>query len=148
MMKQHAAPVVEIVAVEDDPAAATLLCDLLDHTGYAATIFPSPFGVREAVRCRPPAVILLDLGLPYRSGAALLADLKADPATAAVPVIVVSALVEALPPERRKLAAAVIAKPFSVDTLLDALRAATTRSSQPFQAPPALVGAAGWRMGY
>ena len=66
----------------------------------------------------------MDLGLPYRSGAALLVDLKANPATAAVPVIVVSAYTDALPRERVALAAAVIAKPFAPATLLAALLAA------------------------
>jgi CheY-like chemotaxis protein len=66
----------------------------------------------------------LDLGLPYRSGAALLADLKAHPATAVIPVIVVSAYTDALPRERAALAAAVIAKPFAPATLLAALHAA------------------------
>ena len=47
-----------------------------------------------------PAAILLDLGLPTARGA-LLGDLRADPALAAVPVLVVSALADALPPARR-----------------------------------------------
>ena len=67
-------------------------------------------------------MILLDLGLPYRSGGALLHDLKTDPATAGIPVLVVSALAETLTPERRALTAGVVAKPFSPDTLRAARR--------------------------
>ena len=72
---------------------------------------------REVKRLRPHAIVL-DLGLPFRSGAALLVDLKADPRTAAVPVLVVSALLETLPPDRAALAAALLAKPFEVPDLL------------------------------
>ncbi len=112
------------LVVEDDPPTAALLSDLLTDEGYAVAVSPSAFGVREMVERLQPWAIVLDLGLPYRSGAALLADLKADPITASVPVIVVSALAEALPPDRKALAAAVISKPFAVDELLDALCAA------------------------
>jgi DNA-binding response OmpR family regulator len=114
----------DVVVVEDDPLMADLLCDLLADEGYTVTALPSAFGAREAVQRRRPGAVVLDLGLPYRSGAALLADLKADPATASIPVVVVSALAEALPPDRSALAAAVIGKPFLLRALLDALCAA------------------------
>ena len=70
-----------------------------------------------------PRLIILDLGLPYRSGASLLAELKADPDVADTPVIVVSSMPELLPAERRALAAAVIQKPFDVQELVDKVRA-------------------------
>jgi CheY-like chemotaxis protein len=71
-----------------------------------------------------PDVVLLDLGLPYRSGAAVLADLKADPATAAIPVVIVSGAVEALPPARAALAAAVLTKPVGLRRLGEVVTAA------------------------
>jgi DNA-binding response OmpR family regulator len=117
----------DVVVVEDDPLMADLLGDLLADEGYTVTVLPSAFGAREAVQRRRPSAVVLDLGLPYRSGAALLADLKADPAIAAIPVVVVSALTEALPPDRSALAAAVIGKPFPLRALLDALCAAGAR---------------------
>ena len=48
-------------------------------------------------RLRPDAV-LLDLGLPYRSGATVLQEIKLDPQTRDVPVVIVSAMTETLPP--------------------------------------------------
>src|SRR5689334_9338862 len=106
------APVV--VVVEDDPGTATLLADLLGDAGYAVHARATALGVQAEIRRLRPRAIVLDLGLPYRSGAALLADLKADPDTGRIPVIVVSALLEALPPERAALATALLAKPFDV----------------------------------
>jgi DNA-binding response OmpR family regulator len=141
------------VVVEDDPPTAALLSDLLADEGYAVTVSPSAFGVREMVERLRPRAIVLDLGLPYRSGAALLADLKADPLTATVPVIVVSALAEALPPERKALAAAVIPKPFAVDELLNALCAAVACSCSASSASPGSSAATApyrstnWRLG-
>ena len=49
----------------------------------------------EAIRRRPPSLILLDMHLPDVDGLDLLVQLKADPGTAAIPVVVVSA--DALP---------------------------------------------------
>ena len=112
-----------VLVVEDDPGVAALLADLLTAGGYAPTTTDSALGAVALIRRLRPAVVLLDLGLPYRSGGALLGDLKADPATAAVPVLVVSGLAEALPPALRALAAGVLAKPVRPAALLAAVRA-------------------------
>ena len=113
-----------LLVVEDDPEIAATLTDVLGDEGYTVQVLDTAVGVLGPIARLHPAAILLDLALPYRSGAALLADLKADPATAAIPVIVVSAYLESLPPERAALASARIAKPFEVPDLLAALQAA------------------------
>ena len=118
-----------MLVVEDDPGVAALLVAVLAGAGYAPTTTDSALGAVALARRLRPAVVLLDLGLPYRSGGALLGDLKADPATAGIPVLVVSALAEALPPALRALAAAVLGKPFGTAAVLEAVRAAA--------APPA-----------
>ena len=112
-----------VLVIEDDPDISTLLRTILEGGGYAVTARESALGACGLVRTLRPNVILLDLALPYRSGASLLAELKADSDTAAIPVIVVSAFAERLTTERRALAAAVIPKPFSPRELLDAIRA-------------------------
>ena len=57
-------------------------------------------------------MILLDLALPYRSGASWLVELKADPGTAHIPVVILSAHPTVLPEGRRRLAHAILGKPF------------------------------------
>jgi CheY-like chemotaxis protein len=112
-----------VLVVEDDPDLREVLTDLLGDDGYDVTATDSAIGVRALVESVQSHAILLDLGLPYRSGASLLAELKADPRTAPIPVLVLSGMPEVLAGERRALAAAVIPKPFDVEALLDALRA-------------------------
>ena len=97
--------------IEDDEVIAELWATILEAAGYEVARRDSGLGLAGLLRAWRPDVVLLDLGLPYRSGAAVLADLKADPATAAIPVVVVSGAVEALSPVRAALAAAVVAKP-------------------------------------
>jgi len=99
------------VVIEDDDGVAALWTDVLEADGYAVLRRDSGLGLAGVLRAWRPDVVLLDLGLPYRSGAAVLADLKADPQTAPIPVVVVSGTAEALSPARAAQAAAVLAKP-------------------------------------
>ena len=113
-----------VLVVEDDPELSELLALLLRAEGYAVEAVDSALGVSDLIRRWRPDVILLDLALPYRSGASLLEALKADPATAGIPVVVVSAMPEALGPQRRGLVHAVVAKPFETAALLEAVAGA------------------------
>jgi DNA-binding response OmpR family regulator len=110
--------------VEDDPGVAALLVAVLAGAGYAPTTTDSALGAVALARRRRPAVVLLGLGLPYRSGGALLGNLKTDPATAGIPVVVLSAAPETLPRERAALAAAVLGKPIELQHLSEIVRAA------------------------
>ena len=73
----------------------------------------------EMVRADPPDIVLLDLNLPGVSGADVLQTLKDDPATAGVPVIIITATGEE---ERGRVtemgAAGYFTKPFSPLALL------------------------------
>lgn len=115
-----------VVVIEDDPATALLYRDLLGDAGYCVTMCTSGLGAVAAVHRARPRVIVLDVGLPYHSGIAVLRDLKGDSVTADVPVIVASALADLLPPDARALTAAVLVKPFDADALIAAVRRAAT----------------------
>ncbi|MDP2154551.1 MAG: ATP-binding protein, partial [Sulfuricella sp.] len=77
----------------------------------------------ELARAEPPALILMDINLPGMDGYEALAQLKADPRTARIPVIAVSA--NAMKgDEERGLAAGFIAyftKPLDISSFYDAL---------------------------
>ena len=111
-----------ILVVEDDPDMSDMLAGILEHEGFVVQRSDSAFAVARMVQDLEPAVVILDLGLPYRPGSALLDELKSEPGTANVPVIVVSGLTEGLSPERSALAAAVVSKPFTIDELVTAVR--------------------------
>ena len=74
-----------------------------------------------------PDLILLDLHLPDQHGREVLEQLKRDPATAAIPVVVLSA--DATPAQLEKLlaagAAAYLTKPIDVESLLNTVQNST-----------------------
>jgi CheY-like chemotaxis protein len=84
-----------VLVVEDDPATPGLLELVVRLEGYAATGVESALGAAAIARGERPCAVLLDLALPFRSGASLLDALKDDPATVAIPVIIVSAPADA-----------------------------------------------------
>ncbi len=113
-----------VLVIEDEPAIVALLTQVLSEAGYVVAATDAAIGAMAMVRDLEPSVILLDLGLPYRSGASLLAELKTDAHTAPIPVIVVSSMPDVLTAERRALATAVVQKPFDVQELVEKVRAA------------------------
>lgn len=92
--------------------------------GFEVATSDSVFGASALLGSFAPDVVLLDLMLPYRSGASWLAELRAAPETAALPVILLSGLPEVLPADRRRLASAVVRKPFRTRALVETVRAA------------------------
>jgi CheY-like chemotaxis protein len=119
-------------------ADLTVLATLLETEGYTVTAVGSVFGTHELIRRLAPAVVVLDAELPYRSGLALLVALRADPATAGVPVVLLSALADAIPNHRRALASGIVAKPWTPAAVRAALQTATSLDpSAAGSAPPA-----------
>jgi two-component system, OmpR family, KDP operon response regulator KdpE len=113
-----------VLVIEDDPDLQGMLEETLEFAGYDVTVADSALGAMATVRRLHPGAILLDLGLPYRSGASLLDELKASNDTAGVPVLVVSANTHTLSAEQRAMTAAIIPKPFDVEDLIKAVEAA------------------------
>ncbi len=113
-----------VLVIEDDRSVLETLVHVLIVHGFAVTATGSVVGALSLVRRQQPDLIILDLGLPYRSGVAFLTELKADQETQHIPVIVVSALLRLLPTEHRALVAGALAKPFDIHTLMTTIRTA------------------------
>ena len=123
-------PSAKILIVEDHPTMREAMRLVLEGEGF--TIDEAADGDRalEIVRADPPDLVFLDMNIPGPSGADVLGELRADPATAGVRVIVVTADGE----EGRGRAIAMGAdeyftKPFSPITLLQTVE-------QVLSAPP------------
>ncbi len=80
-----------VLLVEDNPRNLKLARDVLEHAGFAVTTVTTGEEAHPAARTTLPDVILMDLQLPGIDGHAALGRLRADPVTAGIPVVAVSA---------------------------------------------------------
>jgi CheY-like chemotaxis protein/anti-sigma regulatory factor (Ser/Thr protein kinase) len=86
------AAVGHILYVEDNVANFELIQHVLeDYSQFRVSWATEPEAALESVRQSHPNLILLDLHLGNRDGAEVLQQLKQDPGTAGIPVVVVSA---------------------------------------------------------
>jgi len=127
----HGAPLRTVLYVEDNPANLELIEQLIARRPelHFLSAADGNLGV-EFARAYHPEVILMDIGLPGISGVEAMKILRADPATAQIPIIALSA--NAMPRDiERGLAAGFfnyITKPIKVDQFTEALNAALTFS--------------------
>jgi FixJ family two-component response regulator len=133
--------ILAVLSVDSDDDAVAQVGALLVRAGYDLTLATSAFGTVGLARRLLPDVILLDLALPLRSGAALLSDLQAEAATAAIPVVVLSAVGDILPPAHQPLTCAVLPRTADGRALLDAVRRACDEGAR--RGDPPSSGTAG-----
>jgi CheY-like chemotaxis protein len=89
---REARPAATVLVVEDEPAVAAVEAMILEDAGLAVAVAPDGGAALATLNQRRPALVVLDLDLPVASGFRVLEVLKGDPATAPVPVLVVTAL--------------------------------------------------------
>lgn len=121
-----------LLAVDDEVDLLLLYRVALDHDGHeiveATTGLEALRLAREAAQADPFDLVLLDLMLPGLDGFGVLAELKDDPATRDLPVVIVSARIsvddQILGLESG--AVAYLAKPFSLEHLSEVIKSVGT----------------------
>lgn len=114
-----------VVVAEDDPDIRAVIELALARVGGLDIVACADGAVALALATRDaPDLILLDVMMPVMDGVETLDRLKAEPATAHIPVVFLTARVQPRDLERyyAKGALAVIAKPFDPMTLAEQLR--------------------------
>jgi len=80
-----------IIFAEDGIHIARVLKFSLEKEGFHLIHFPSGIGVSDAVLKHKPDLVLLDIMMPVKDGLTVLKEIKANPITAAIPVILLTA---------------------------------------------------------
>ena len=110
-----------LLAVDDNADLLTLVASLLENTPYEVTSVQDPEEVLDLAQELQPCAITLDVMMPRRNGWQVLYQLKANPSTAHIPVIMLTILAE-------QTTGYVIGadeyliKPFERESLLEVLR--------------------------
>jgi two-component system cell cycle response regulator DivK len=123
-MSREAAPLV--LLAEDNDDNRDVYAQYLRHIGWRVeTAIDGEEAVEKAASVLPD-VVVLDLSMPRMSGWDACRRIKADPRTAGIPVIAVSAHAERIPREQAEEAGcdAYYAKPLAPDKLLSAVQSA------------------------
>ena len=82
-----------VLVVEDDRLSQRLMRDVLQVHGYDTVVAGSAEEGLLSAKARRPDVVLMDIRLPGMDGFAALDALRAEPTTADVPVLAVTASV-------------------------------------------------------
>ncbi len=126
-----------ILLIEDEPNIAEALRFILSREGFGVDIHADGASALQAVHARQPDMVILDVMLPNRSGYDILRDLRADPATAGLPVLVLTARGQEKEREqaRRIGASQFMTKPFSNAEVLASVRALLRAGAAGAQGP-------------
>ncbi len=81
----------QILLIEDEPNIAEAIRFLLGRDGWQVTVLTTGQGAIAEIARLGPQVVILDLMLPVRSGLQILTDIRADPATLDLPVLMLTA---------------------------------------------------------
>lgn len=79
-----------ILIVEDEVDQSAYLGALLKDQGFAVIAASNGREGFEKAKSNRPDLITLDISMPEESGVRMLRDLQGDPATAAIPVIIIT----------------------------------------------------------
>lgn len=80
-----------ILVVDDNPAGQLLVSTVLGLEGFEVQTAGSSMEVLERLSARTPDLILMDVQLPGQDGLSLARQLKADPATASIRIVALTA---------------------------------------------------------
>ena len=118
-----------ILIVEDNEKNLKLVRDVLQVKGFSTLEAGTAEDGITLARERKPDLILMDIHLPGMSGIEALKVLRGEAATAAIPVIAVTASV--MQQDRKQITEAgfdaYVGKPINLKEFLDAVRAALER---------------------
>ncbi|MGB2821532.1 MAG: response regulator transcription factor [Phycisphaerae bacterium] len=123
-------PKKRIVIVEDERDMAGLVATRLKREHFEVEVAYDGAAGLDKIRSRPPDLVLLDIMLPGLSGTEVLKELRGDPRTASVPVVMLTARTEdADVVVGLQLGADdYVTKPFSMSVLLARIEAVLRRS--------------------
>jgi CheY-like chemotaxis protein len=104
-----------ILVVDDEPPILALLQDILEEAGYTVLAAPNGRAALELARQYDLGLVLTDLMMPQMDGNTLCQRLRADPRTAHLPILVMTA---ARQPAVVCDVNGLIAKPFLIEDVL------------------------------
>jgi len=117
-----------VLIVDDEFGLAEISADLLAENGFEVAIAINGQLGLDVLESREVAVVLTDLMMPVMDGFEMIRRMRADPRLASIPVVLMTALPEAVPPECESLHDVLLVKPYGVREFLDTVRRLAART--------------------
>ncbi|TML19507.1 MAG: response regulator [Actinobacteria bacterium] len=133
---QGRSPVLRILLVDDDPALRTLLRTTFEVADVGVVEAENAYAARRQIERARPSVIVLDVNMPGKSGLELCRELKDDPSTRDIPIVLLTGSEGGTTAAAKQVGAdAFVRKPFSpLELLAVAERLAGGLYGVPFRA--------------
>ncbi|HEY2744873.1 MAG TPA: response regulator [Polyangia bacterium] len=108
-----------VVVVEDEEEICETLRDVFEDEGYAVGVAYNGLDGLQLIRglADKPCIVILDLLMPVMDGNEFYRELKADPKTGDIPVVITTS-----DPARAPAGVFIMRKPVKLDLLLDTVR--------------------------
>lgn len=114
----------DILIVEDEPSILGSLEFILDHAGWTIKSVTDGESALLAIAADAPRAVVLDIMLPRRNGFEVLKEVRSNPGTVDLPILILSA--KGQQQDRRTAtelgASAFISKPYSNADVVDTMR--------------------------
>ena len=118
-----------ILVVDDEPDFCSIVQGQLEKEGYAVELAYNGVEGLEKIRSNPPDAVVLDVMMPEKDGYEVCKELKADEATAGIPVVLLTAVASHVTSTRYSHADGMsteaddyIAKPASAEEICESIR--------------------------
>lgn len=108
-----------VLIVDDEYGIAQLLEDVLKDEGHRVLLASNGRQALDRVAELRPDLVVTDFMMPVMDGAGLIEALAAQPAMAAIPIVLISSLPEEAVAERCPGYAFFLRKPFSIFSFID-----------------------------
>ena len=128
-----------VLVVEDNPVNLELVAALLETEGYGVILAETADASLRLATAERPDLIVMDIQLPGMSGHDATRQLKADPTTAGIPIVALTAHAMRGEETRARDAGfdAFLTKPIDTQAFLDTLRRFLGDARGARDAPPA-----------
>jgi DNA-binding response OmpR family regulator len=113
-----------VLVIEDEPNIVAAISFILERDGWDVRCHDQGADAMEVVRATAPDLLILDVMLPGRNGYDILKALRAEPGTAELPVLMLTARGQTADRAMAETygASGFIAKPFSNAEVLASVR--------------------------
>ncbi len=122
-----------ILVVDDDPDFVETVCMMLESKGYEVGKAYDGIEGEESIKRRRPDLLVLDVMMPRKNGYVLCSELKKNKQTKDIPIILLTAVGEAVPTTTYSHADGMateaedyIPKPVDTQTLFEAIERLST----------------------